>query len=286
MTLQPALLLRETVDTHARTNPVAVTLRPESALNRALQKFRPVGLEEMQDLALLRRTDVKYLVPRPALPALLDGMAAAYRVLEVDGLRLQRYETLYFDTPALDLYLLHHNGARRRFKIRSRRYLESELSFLEIKIKERGDRTVKFRRRTAAFVQLLGPQWISYLLEHTGDTRVPLDTLRPTLWNTFSRLTLVSEEYSERVTIDLNLTLQRGAKQLRIDDQVVIEVKGEAAQRDTPVVRQLRALGLLPTGFSKYCIGVASLCTEVKHNHFIKKLRRIQHPREESYCVA
>ena len=40
-------------------------------------------------------------------------------------------------------------------------------------------------------------------------------------------------------------------------------------------VREMRALGVRPTGFSKYCIGVSMLYPEVKHNRFKPQLRRI-----------
>jgi hypothetical protein len=132
MNLQPVLLLDETVTARRDARPAGGVSLPETALARALGRLRPVALEELQELALLRRTDVKYLLPRGALPGPLTAARDACRVLEVDGLRLQRYETLYFDTPALDLCLLHHNRARRRFKVRSRRYLESDIAFLEV----------------------------------------------------------------------------------------------------------------------------------------------------------
>lgn len=275
MSLQPVLTVAERDEIGADAMLAGSRPLQNSALDSVLGRLRPVGLDEIQDLALLRRTDTKFLIPRARLSTLLDSARAAYRVLEVKGLRIQRYETLYFDTPALDLYLLHHNRARRRFKARSRRYLESDISYLEVKLKERCDRTVKVRRRTPEPVTRLSQGSLRFLESSVGDTAITLDELGPTLWNAFSRITLLNAEYHERVTLDLNLVLSLGARSRYIDDWVVAEVKGEAANRNTPIVRQLRALGVRPTGFSKYCIGVASLYPDVKHNRFNSKLRTI-----------
>lgn len=285
MNLQPVLILDETVTARRDARPPGGGSPPDMALARALDRLRPVALEEMRELALLRRTDVKYLIPRGALPGLLAAARDAYRVLEVDGLRLQRYETLYFDTPALDLYLLHHNRARRRFKVRSRRYLESDLSFLEVKLKDRGDRTVKVRRRTDNLVTALSAASLRFVESATGDPGVALETLSPTLWNAFSRIALASPQYGERVTLDLSVLLCRGAQTVQLHDWAIVEVKSASASRNSPILLQLRALGVRPTGFSKYCIGVAALWPEIKHNRFIRKLRLITPDDKEHYRV-
>ncbi len=261
------------------------TVKLPSNLVEQLDRLRPVALDQMQDLALLRRTDVKYLIPRGALPGLLAAARDTYRVLEVDGLRLQRYETLYFDTPALDLYLLHHNRSRRRFKVRSRRYLESDIAFLEVKLKDRGDRTVKVRRRTDNLVTALSAASLRFVESATDNPGVALETLSPTLWNAFSRIALASPQYGERVTLDLSVLLCRGAQTVQLHDWAIVEVKSASASRNSPIAQQLRDLGLRPTGLSKYCMGVAALWPEVKHNRFNRKLRLIAPDDKENHRV-
>ena len=58
-----------------------------------------------------------------------------YQVLEIKHRRLMHYASVYFDTPAFTFYFDHHNGKIRRTKIRQRKYVDSELTFLEIKQK-------------------------------------------------------------------------------------------------------------------------------------------------------
>ena len=249
--------------------------RPDDLVSRALRRMQPVALDEVQDLALLRRTDVKYLLPRGDLAELLSATRTAYSVLQINGRRVQRYRTLYYDTPDLALYLLHHNGARRRFKVRCRNYVESDLTCLEVKSRERGDRTIKSRIEVPKILPALTQPALAYVARTVRDTNVTLEALRPTLWNAFSRITLVSLSHGERITLDMNVALTVGARSVYLDDWVIVEIKGEAARRDTPMVRALRARGLRPTGLSKYCMGVASLYPTVKHNRFSRKLRLI-----------
>jgi hypothetical protein len=46
-------------------------------------------------------------------------------VLEIDGARSFAYDSTYFDTPDLDAYLLAATRRRRRFKVRTRTYVDS-----------------------------------------------------------------------------------------------------------------------------------------------------------------
>jgi len=253
----------------------------DGLLERALRRMQPVTLQEIAHLALLRRVDTKYVVPRRDLPVLLAASRSDYAVLSVKGLRLQRYETLYFDTPQRELYRWHHNRVARRYKVRSRRYLESDLAFLEVKLKDHGT-TAKVRTQTPDLLTHLNPKALAFIHDAVGCTPLALEDLQPTLWNEFSRITLVSERYEERVTLDLNLEMSWGPRAIRLADWVVAEIKSQAPRRDTPIVQQLRALGIRPSPFSKYCIGVASLWPEIKHNRFNRVLRHIQPNKEDS----
>ncbi len=122
-------------------------------------------------------------------------------MLQVGGVRLSRYQTLYFDTPSLDLYARHQAGHAERFKVRSRCYVDSGLSFFEIKRKTNKGRTVKSRLQTATFWNRPTSEARRYL----DDLGVALEELEPILANQFTRITLVGRQRPERVTIDLGL---------------------------------------------------------------------------------
>ena len=76
----------------------------EQKWHQSLAAFDPISLDESASARLMKRTDTKYVFPSHSLPAILDHLQPVYRVLEVDGVRLQHYQTLYFDTPHFQIY--------------------------------------------------------------------------------------------------------------------------------------------------------------------------------------
>ena len=108
--------------------PIQLMTAPQSlpaGLAALVQKFAPITLKEMDAVALLNRIDTKFVLTNRQL---LDALAAVqqdYRVLSVNGQRLNHYRTLYFDTPDFDLYRLHVNGRADRYKVRTREYTDS-----------------------------------------------------------------------------------------------------------------------------------------------------------------
>ena len=100
----------------------------------ATEHLAPTTLEELNTAAgLLTRVDRKYLVGATTAQDVIDVLAERARVLDIDGRRSFSYASTYFDTPALDSYHRAARKRRRRFKIRTRSYLDSELTFLEVK---------------------------------------------------------------------------------------------------------------------------------------------------------
>ena len=115
-------------------------------LAEVVQKFKAVSLDDLGAVKLLNRTDTKYFFSVRELPEVLAPMVSLYDILEIDGKRAFSYLTLYFDTPENRLYMMHHNGQANRFKVRMRKYVDSNLTFLEVKKKTQKGRTVKRRR--------------------------------------------------------------------------------------------------------------------------------------------
>lgn len=265
--LQPTSLLAPLYAPPVRTRANATT-----HIGALLERFAPIGLDQIDAVALQNRTDTKCLLGVVQLCDALRALAGQYRVLEVGGMRLSPYETLYFDTPDLALYLQHHAGKRNRVKIRSRRYVATNQSFLEVKRKTRRERTVKQRIALDHPARDAIPE-MAALLDGAG---VDATALQPSLWNAFSRITLASVTYAERLTIDLNLRFAVEGRIASLPGVAVVEVKQDGVDRDTPFMRWMHAAHNRPTGFSKYCIGIALLVPSVKHNSFKPKLRLVQ----------
>jgi len=110
-------------------------------LDVPLEGLATIGLAELTERAsLLTRIDRKYVLPRAELDAVLGDLDPAVRVLDIDGVRSSAYESVYFDTPELTSFLMAAHPRRRRFKIRTRTYVDSAQSYLEVKT--RGGRGV------------------------------------------------------------------------------------------------------------------------------------------------
>ena len=104
-------------------------------ISNAIHGFKKITLEEMNAVSLMKRTDTKYIVNVNFLAPILEDLQKEYQVLEIDNRRIMNYSSVYFDTPEFKFYFDHHNGKVNRTKIRQRKYVDSELTFLEIKQK-------------------------------------------------------------------------------------------------------------------------------------------------------
>ena len=249
----------------ARQASLAPGFQVPSDLVCLLGRFAPISLAQMDGVALQDRTDTKYVFHARLLRPALAALAEQYRILEIEDVRLHRYHTLYFDTADWALYHRHHAGTRNRYKVRSRRYVDTDLSCLEVKLKTKADRTIKSRLRTAGLISRLTPEASAFVRAH-----LPPGThdLLPRLWNGFSRITLVSNVRPERLTLDLSLRFRSEQRTVALPGVVIAEVKQARHAHTSDFMRLMRAHHLRSVGFSKYCIGVSLLYPDVKHNNF------------------
>lgn len=236
------------------------------------QDFEPISLEQIEAVALLNRTDTKFVMSTAQLLTALAAVRQDYWMLSVHSQRLNHYRTLYFDGPDFELYHLHVNGRADRYKVRSREYIDSSLSFLEVKHRNSKGRTIKDRiSTTQPVVQMTreAENWLNCVFPY--DSRL----LEPKMCNTFTRITLVSKQLCERVTLDVDLTFYSVYKALHLDGVAIAEVKMEAEHCTSPFLAQMRLQKIHPQGFSKYCFGVSLLYDHVKKNAMKPQLLRI-----------
>lgn len=242
----------------------ATTLARQS-LAHTLSCFAPVSLAEMQDVALLRRIDTKMVLGEGQLARALARLGDGYEVLDIDGRRIHRYQTLYFDTPDYALYHQHHNGRRERYKVRARAYADSGLAFLEVKRKTNQDVTVKERLPIPGITPQISRRGSDFL---AAVFPYPAAGLVPALWSHFQRITLVSKHRAERLTLDIGLSFRVGQTEMALPGVVIAEIKQSVHALRSEFIGQLRQWGIRPLSFSKYCLGVSLLVPQVKHNHF------------------
>lgn len=244
----------------------------------ALARLEPVTLEQMDGVKLLNRIDTKYLTTEAGLMEVLsDAAAAGYMALVVEGRKLSAYTSVYYDTDGLRMFLDHHNRHLVRQKVRTRTYVDSGETFLEIKRKNNHGRTKKKRMEipaaelmdfgadASACQYLAAKSWFTY------------DQLSPVLDTRFRRITLVNPAKTERLTIDTELcfTNFRTGKETTLQDAVIIELKQDG-RTESPMKEILLERRIKPVRVSKYCIAVTLTDPSVKSNRFKVKVRTIE----------
>ena len=238
-----------------------------------LGPIAPVGLDQLEASAsLLTRRDRKYLVPWEVSEQLIRLLAPTSRVLEIDGRRSFRYQSVYFDTPALASYLGAAHKRPHRYKVRTRSYLDSGLCLLEVKTRDGRGRTVKARMPHPFDGQSeLGDGGRAFVsgCSLIGQTA---GELRPTLITRYLRSTLLLPE-GVRTTIDTELRSQGpDGRGVRLEGMAVVETKSSGAPSTAD--RTLWELGYRPIRISKFCTSLSALYPELPHNKWMQALRR------------
>jgi hypothetical protein len=243
----------------------------------SLRGLPAVGLEELNaEAALQTRVDRKYVVPEDTAQELLAAFDAEVRVLEMNGSRCFAYDSVYFDTERLDSYLLAAHGRRRRYKVRTRTYVDSAISFLEVKTEGAREATVKERIPYHLTDRArLTAEGLGYVHETLAAAvgGAPAGPLGPVLETRYHRTTLYLPESGGRATIDADVTWQRpGEPAWVLDGAVILETKSGSASG--PLDRHLWAHGVRPARISKFATGMAALCPELPANRWNRTLRR------------
>lgn len=279
------------------------------------RRMPTLDLDRIAAVRLMNRVDTKYLVDERRCMELLERAADQYYVQIIDDCRACRYATLYYDTPQWDMYHLHHNRRLTRQKIRTRTYVETGVTYLEVKSKSNKGRTHKRRMALdrSLFAAAATDTAAADFLRR--EARYAPETLSPSLATRFVRVTLVNHAMTERLTIDFDLHFDNvraadgGNKDMNscgdtdtigcgdngmtgMDNcfrpaaeashghtaslgRLVVIELKQDALAPSPMKQLLAQLRVKPFKLSKYCIGEALTNPLVKHNRFKAKIRAI-----------
>jgi hypothetical protein len=241
-----------------------------------VQDLDPITLAELNRTSeLLDRSECKYALNRAQLPVILDALSSHFFVLEHVGRRVFRYQSVYFDENYTS-YWHHFQGRRRRFKIRTRHYVDSGACTFEVKIKRyRGStdkRRIPYSIKDADHVTPEAQRFIESFFKEAYEMDFVLQ-LQPMLTVTNDRITLVAKHGGERLTIDLNTTFgSRNTKHATPSEFVIMETKtrnGNGLCDKILRAHRVRRLRYC----SKYCIGIAQSGMVHKTNTFRPMLR-------------
>ncbi len=239
-------------------------------MNEMISRFAPITLEEMSSIRLMNRTDTKFVTSVGRLVQLLQAAVGEYRIQEIDGKRNMSYATVYFDTDDYRFYQAHHDGHSNRQKVRIRSYVDSNVSYLEVKTKDNHGKTHKSRIPAVGLHSSVADAFLQ--------PRITVDPQRlgAKIANRFHRVTLVNRDKTERLTIDTDLEFSnmKTRKRFALSNIAVIELKRDGLQ-PSPILAMLRELRIHPCGFSKYCMGEALTNPFLQKNRMKPRVRQI-----------
>ncbi len=244
-------------------------------MDEILDRFEVIELEHTKKVSFLKRCDFKYALSLEQLTSILEEVESDYYMMYINDVRIQSYRTTYFDTKDNMFYLTHHNGRNNRLKVRKREYLDSDITFFEIKKKNLAGKTSKSRIVTDTKTDdAINAVENEFLEKITGRT---IEGLTPKIDTNFRRITLVSKLFNERVTIDLGLSFNNyNGTTRQTKEFVIIEVKCDQYTKQTVMRQALKKRIIRSSGFSKYCVGRAITEPTLKRNKFKQKIKLIE----------
>ncbi len=241
--------------------------------------FPAMGLAEVNERASLQtRVDAKYLVGPETYAEFMARLSRDddWSSLEIDGLREFRYRSTYFDTPDLLTFHQHRQGRRRRFKVRTREYVDTGECSFEVKLEGARDVTAKSRLPyPRAQAGQLNRQALVFLEDALrGAYRIdPPSGLSPVATTSYLRHTLVQRSGTARVTVDTGLVCG-GAQGSNVETLPMWAVETKATTEGGTADRILWSLGARPLRMSKYCMAIAVLHPGISANPWNPALRR------------
>ncbi len=236
----------------------------------------------MTDIDIPDRHELKYVVPEWQVDAVRDAIRPFCRLdghAQARADRQYAIQSVYFDTPGLDLYRVTRERRARRFKVRARAYGERAdegAVFLEVKTKLKGLVKKSRARVSHGWVERLHAPLAAgaTAAEKAFRDAVERHDLKPVLLVCYQREAWVSDvDHYARVTFDRRIVCQPWSRLgfdagpaawLAVDDRralksvpraVVLELK---CTLDVPrwMARVTERIGLRRVGVSKYCNGV------------------------------
>ena len=236
--------------------------------------------EILAEAPALTRIDRKYVVPVDLAQEMLASLYPAWGVLSLDGRRTTHYRSTYFDSADLDTARAHVQRRRRRWKARSRLYVEDRLCRMEVKAKDGRGHTVKSVVDSTAdrygCLSHVERDFVTSTLRNHA-IRVDVHRLMPSMEVSYERMTLARTDHlPARMTIDWGVACALADERMWIDEgHVLVETKGDLQPSDAD--RLLATLGVRPRPFSKYAAAASLLRSDIADND-VRRLRgRVLH---------
>lgn len=218
-------------------------------------------MEKLEN-TLQDRVDLKFIFQTELLNPLLEELKPYYNCVNINDQSIRSYKNLYFDTPELLLYQMHHNGHLNRIKVRYRGYEDTGACFLEVKKKLNSGRTIKRRMQAEQIKERFNQKELDFL---TPELNLNPNTLKPIVWINYERITMIHKFDSERITFDIRL---RFNSQDSVNENIVIAELKQDRHRPSYFKDLLKKNQIYEQPISKYCLAISTLNNTIKQNNF------------------
>ena len=263
-----------------------------SVIENFFDSYIHIGLQELEDVALMDRSEKKYIIPIAWCGDISNKLSTDYNILEIANERQFRYDNLYFDTPENICLEDHIRGRKNRFKVRIRSYSNSNISFLEVKSRNVYGRSQKMR------IQRTAEKWDSPITAKEQEFLEKCVSfaaeLKPVLYSSYSRYTIANIEKGERITFDTNLEYKTltGETFKPLDGLAILELKQGETDRRSPLMSifRNRTDRKSPLGrtirISKYVLGRLHTNKDLSARAYHESLKELTRAKQVGYSIT
>ena len=258
-----------------------------------LQEFSAINLDQLNAGAtFLDRIDRKFLLTQNQLEGILADLKKDFYILDIAWKKVFSYDNIYMDSEEYDFYYQHQNKQKTRLKVRTRLYKDSNLAFFEFKQKQKWVlRKFRFQFPHTEYGLLTKEQKWFYKWVYASFYGDKAPKISPAMKTSYSRLTLVSKDSSERLTIDFNIVCEnlrkpplewnvKGQEKVHLTNLVIVESK--SMSKKCKSVQLLKSKGFKKAKWcSKYWLGVVYCGLSEKYSKFEETMKEIERIRQE-----
>ena len=253
-----------------------------------LQHFWTLSLSELNAQAsYLKRIDRKFLLNGSQFDEILEELKKDFYVLEIKGKKVFSYDNVYMDTDDYLFYQQHQNKKKNRTKIRTRYYIDSNLAFFEFKQKTDGV-TSKYRYEFPSeehgFMTRGKKRFFAWVWQTTYNN-ISVPKITPAIKTKYKRITLVSKDGSERLTIDFDIRTQnlRSTKSSFINLKNLVIIESKSLSKDCGSCKIMKKHKIKQAkSCSKYALWVVYAGLAEKYDTFKETMKKIKEIRLET----
>ncbi len=200
-------------------------------LEKRLKSFNPISLDDLISKAsFLDRIEKKYILSEKNFEKLLSDLEKDFFILDIEEKTIFEYESIYMDTIDYFFYHQHQKKKNKRTKVRTRKYVDSWITFFEYKQKENWViKKLRYQFDKDKKDEIDNEANDFFKTNFKNFYKLDPKDIFPSLSTKYNRITLCSKDFKERLTIDFNLRLQDLRNPLKweisLENLVIIESK-------------------------------------------------------------